>query len=100
MIFCLSTIAPWHPSNAAPAAGVKVAMLDENPLRQEKPVWGYQSDLCLFGEVAGSLAALLGAPRSGDLLALTPIFVSAALVFAVGVGAAGLLERRRATLRR
>ena len=47
-----------------------------------------------------ALAALLGAPRSGDLLALTPIFVSAALVFAVGVGAAGLLERRRATLRR
>ena len=52
------------------------------------------------GLAAASLAALLGAPRSGDLLALTPIFVSAALVFAVGVGAAGLLERRRATLRR
>ncbi len=61
VIFCLSTIAPWHPSNAAPAAGAKVALLDENPLRQEKPVWGYQSDLCLFGEVEGSLAALLEA---------------------------------------
>ena len=46
------------------------------------------------------LAALAGAPREGDLLALTPIFASAALVLAVGVGAATLLDRRRATLRR
>jgi acetolactate synthase-1/2/3 large subunit len=61
VVFCLSTIAPWHPSNAAPAAGARVALLDENPLRQEKPVWGYQCDLCLFGEVEGSLAALLDA---------------------------------------
>jgi hypothetical protein len=33
-------------------------------------------------------------------LALTPIFISSALVLAVGVGAATLLDRRRATLRR
>ena len=52
------------------------------------------------GLAAASLAALAGAPREGDLLALTPIFTSAALVLAVGVGAATLLDRRRATLRR
>jgi acetolactate synthase-1/2/3 large subunit len=33
-------------------------VLDENPLRQEKPVWGYQTDLVLFGEMESSLAAL------------------------------------------
>jgi MFS family permease len=52
------------------------------------------------GLAAASLAAVAGAPREGDLLALTPIFISAALVLAVGVGAATLLDRRRATLRR
>ena len=59
VIFNLAVIAPWHPSSAAPASGAKIALLDENPLRQEKPVWGYQADLCLFGEVEGSLAMLL-----------------------------------------
>jgi hypothetical protein len=52
------------------------------------------------GLAAASLAALAGAPQEGDLLALTPIFISAAFVLAVGVGAATLLDRRRATLRR
>jgi hypothetical protein len=52
------------------------------------------------GLAAASFAALAGAPREGHLLALTPIFASAALMLAVGVGAATLLDRRRATLRR
>jgi acetolactate synthase-1/2/3 large subunit len=59
VVFMPGVIAPWHPASAGPAPGAKVALLDENPLRQEKPVWGYQTDLCLFGDIEGSLAALL-----------------------------------------
>lgn len=51
------------------------------------------------GLAAASIAARAGAPRVGDLLALTPIFVASALVLAVGVVSAALLHRRRATLR-
>ena len=51
------------------------------------------------GLAAASIAARAGAPRVGDLLALTPIFVTSALVLAVGVVSAALLHRRRATLR-
>jgi acetolactate synthase-1/2/3 large subunit len=36
-------------------------MLDENPLRIEIPYYGYQSDLCLTGEIESSLEHLLGA---------------------------------------
>ena len=51
------------------------------------------------GLAAASIAARAGAPRVGDLLALTPIFVASALVLAAGVVSTALLHRRRATLR-
>ncbi len=54
-------IAPWHPASITPSKGAKVAMLDENPLRIEIPYYGYQSDLCLTGEIESSLEHLLGA---------------------------------------
>jgi acetolactate synthase I/II/III large subunit len=59
VIFLLAVIAPWHPASITPAAGAKVAMLDENPLRAEIPYYGYQSDLCLTGEIETSLEHLL-----------------------------------------
>lgn len=61
VIFLLAVIAPWHPASLTPAAGAKVAVLDENPLRIELPYWGYQTDLCLTGEIESSLEHLLAA---------------------------------------
>ena len=61
VIFLLAVIAPWHPASITPSAGAKVAVLDENPLRQELPYYGYQVDLCLTGEVESSLEHLLTA---------------------------------------
>ena len=61
VIFLLAVIAPWHPASITPAPGAKVAMLDENPLRPEIPYYGYQSDLCLTGEIESSLEHLLAA---------------------------------------
>jgi acetolactate synthase-1/2/3 large subunit len=70
VIFLLAVIAPWHPASITPAAGAKVAMLDENPLRAEIPYYGYQSDLCLTGEIETSLehlrAVLKKKVSSGD----------------------------------
>jgi acetolactate synthase-1/2/3 large subunit len=61
VIFLLAVIAPWHPASRTPVQGAKVAMLDENPLRAELPYYGYQSDLCLTGEIETSLEHLLAA---------------------------------------
>ncbi len=60
-IFLLAVIAPWHPASITPSAGAKVAVLDENPLRAELPYYGYQTDLCLTGEIESSLEHLLAA---------------------------------------
>jgi acetolactate synthase I/II/III large subunit len=70
VIFLLAVIAPWHPASITPAAGAKVAVLDENPLRIEIPYYGYQIDLCLTGDIESSLEHLLAALKkkasSGD----------------------------------
>ena len=57
-VLLLAAIAPWHPPSAGPQAGARVAILSENPLRAELPYWGYQTDLCLTGEVESALARM------------------------------------------
>lgn len=64
MIFLVSVIAPWHPASITPSPEAKVAMLDENPHRTELPFYGFQSDLCLAGEIATSLEHLLTALKT------------------------------------
>lgn len=59
VVFLLSSTVPWHPPSKGPGPGVKVAVLDENPLRAELPYWGFKVDLCLTGEVGSSLEQLL-----------------------------------------
>lgn len=59
MIFLISVVAPWHPATVTPSPDAKVAMLDENPHRIELPFYGFQSDLCLAGEIETSLERLL-----------------------------------------
>lgn len=59
MIFLAAVIAPWHPASVTPSPDAKVAMLDENPHRIELPFYGFQSDLCLAGEIETSLERLL-----------------------------------------
>jgi len=61
VILLLAVIAPWHPASITPSPDAKVAVLDENPLRQELPYYGYQADLCLTGEIESSLEHLLAA---------------------------------------
>jgi len=59
LILLLATVSPWHPASLPLSEGTKMVVLDENPLRQELPYWGYPVDLCLGGEVKGSLGLLL-----------------------------------------
>jgi acetolactate synthase I/II/III large subunit len=59
MIFLLGAVAPWHPASAGPGENVKVAVLDEDPLRNAMPYWGFKNDLCLAGDLESSLELLL-----------------------------------------
>ncbi len=59
LILLLAAVAPWHPPSLRLNPGVKVVALDENPLRQELPFWGFPVDLVLTGEVESSLELLM-----------------------------------------
>jgi thiamine pyrophosphate-dependent acetolactate synthase large subunit-like protein len=59
VVFLLGAMAPWHPPSAGPGSKAKIIALDENPLHTELPFWGYPLDLCLSGDLEGSLALLL-----------------------------------------
>ncbi|MBI4525779.1 MAG: hypothetical protein HY695_18440 [Deltaproteobacteria bacterium] len=58
-VFFLGALAPWHPASKGPGPEVKIAVLDENPLRAELPYWGFKVDLCLTGEIESSLETLI-----------------------------------------
>ncbi len=59
LILLLAAVAPWHPPSVRLSPGVKVVVLDENPLRQELPFWGFPVDLVLTGDVESSLETLI-----------------------------------------
>ena len=80
----------WLAERVAPARRTAALSLSLFPL--------YAGNVA--GLAAASIAARVGAPREGDLLALTSSFTASALLFAIGVVGAARLGRRRATLRR
>lgn len=59
LVFLLAAIQPWHPPSAGPGPETKIVVLDEEPLHAGLPFWGYRFDLCLAGELEGSLELLL-----------------------------------------
>ncbi len=50
---------PWHPPRLTLAEGCKVVVCDEEPMRPRSPYWGYQTDLCVAGDVGLNLGAIL-----------------------------------------
>jgi len=59
LIVLVGVIGPWYPPSAGPKPGVKVVVIDENPLRADAPYWGYASDVCVVGEVVNALGSLV-----------------------------------------
>ena len=59
--------APWHPASRPPAAGLRIASLDSDPLHTPLPFWGYDADLLLTGAIGPTLALLLDEVEMQDL---------------------------------
>lgn len=59
LVFLVGAVCPWHPASRGPGPKAKIAVLDQNPIRIEKPYWGFRMDLCLMGEIGTSLDLLL-----------------------------------------
>jgi len=59
MVFVLSGTTPWYPPSAGPKDDARVIMLDEAPLHEKLPFWGYRADISITGDVASTLASLV-----------------------------------------
>lgn len=55
---------PWYPPPSFPQNGARVVFLDEEPLKEYLPYWGYQADLLLTADIGQGLSALVNAIRN------------------------------------
>ena len=63
-VFVVSGTTPWYPPGAGPGKGAKIIMLDEAPLHERLPYWGYRIDMSIAADIEPALAALVSAVRA------------------------------------
>ncbi len=63
-IFIVGATTPWQPCSAFPQNGARVIHLDEDPLKQQLPYWGYRIDLSLTADIGQWLTALVDIIRA------------------------------------
>lgn len=64
IIFIVGATTPWQRCSAFPKDGTKVILLDEDPLKQQLPYWGYRVDLLITADIGQWLAALVDIIRA------------------------------------
>jgi acetolactate synthase-1/2/3 large subunit len=55
---------PWQPPSAFPQNRAKVILLDQDPLKDQLPYWGYHVDLWINGDIGSSLTSLVDIVRT------------------------------------
>jgi acetolactate synthase-1/2/3 large subunit len=64
-VFVVGATTPWYPPSAIPQNGPpKVIILDEDPLKELLPYWGYPTETHLTAEIGQCLADLVEALRA------------------------------------
>jgi acetolactate synthase-1/2/3 large subunit len=63
-IFIVGGTTPWQPPSAFPQSQAKVVLIDEDPLKERLPYWGYHVDLWINGHIGRSLASLVDIVRT------------------------------------
>ncbi|MDP2643547.1 MAG: thiamine pyrophosphate-binding protein [Desulfobacterales bacterium] len=58
-VLVVGATSPWYPPEAFPRSGTKVIFLDEDPLKEYLPYWGFAVDSMLAGDVGAWLTALV-----------------------------------------
>ncbi len=63
-IFVVGCSTPWYPPSAFPTNSARVMVLDEDPLKEQIPYWGYRIDLSVTADIGQWLAALVDTIRT------------------------------------
>ena len=62
-VLIVSSVIPWYPPRASPKQA-RTILLDEDPLHEKLPFWGYRIDLSVTGDTGISLTELVRLVRS------------------------------------
>jgi acetolactate synthase I/II/III large subunit len=63
LVLVVSAATPWYPPAAGPPENARVIVLDEAPLQERLPYWGYRVNTAITAHVATALAALVDIVR-------------------------------------
>jgi acetolactate synthase I/II/III large subunit len=63
VVFVVDSVTPWYPPAAGPPESAKVIVLDEAPLHERLPFWGYHVDTAITAAAAPALEALVDLVR-------------------------------------
>jgi acetolactate synthase-1/2/3 large subunit len=63
-VFVVGGLTPWYPPSAGPRDDARIIMLDEAPLHERLPYWGYRADLSITADIEPTLAALVDIVRA------------------------------------
>ena len=63
-VFIVGGTTPWYPPSAFPRNGARIILLDEAPLHEKLPYWGYHVDLSLTADIGQGLASLVDIIRT------------------------------------
>ena len=59
MVFIVGATTPWYPPSRFPHKDMKIIVLDDTPLHERIPFWGYQNHLSLGTDIGQGLASLV-----------------------------------------
>ncbi len=63
-VLVVGGLTPWYPPSAGPGNDARIIMIDEAPLHERLPYWGYRSDLTISADIGKTLESLVNIIRS------------------------------------
>ena len=63
-VLVVGGLTPWYPPSAGPGDNARIIMIDEAPLHERLPYWGYRVDLTISADIGKTLESLVNIIRS------------------------------------
>ncbi len=63
-VLVVGGLTPWYPPSAGPGNDARIIMIDEAPLHERLPYWGYRADLTISADIGKTLESLVNLIRS------------------------------------
>ena len=63
-VMVVGGLTPWYPPSDGPGDDTRIIMIDEAPLHERLPYWGYRTDMIISADIGKTLEAMVSIIRS------------------------------------